>query len=114
MSNRIDYLDSEIEVPEGAYTNVEGETPELNEENFMKLCRKVTEIQLKREDRFIELEGSIKSLEDRLHQVENKLDETDRIVDDFSKIREDVRETAKVVSLMRVEASELQHLEQNP
>lgn len=108
----VDWLPPELEVPPGdLLQNVHGNKPELTEDNFAKLCQKVTELQTKRRDRLEKIDNKLNSMSDKAAKLERKLDNTDKVVDDIHEIRNDLEDTARVLALMKVEASELQHLE---
>lgn len=104
----VDILPSEIEVwpDQNGLRNVEGDEVELNQENFAKLCKKVTEIQMNREKTLDEVEQKLDDLDQKLHELET----SDHVVRDM---KQDLQKTARIISTLRVEAADLKKLKNN-
>lgn len=115
--NQVDYLPPQIEIPNGGLGNVEsGEKPELTRENFAKLCRSVTQIQLKRLDALDRIENKLQDIENRLVGVETELqelniEEINRIDPQaFRRVKSDVEDVGRILSALKTEAMELEEV----
>ncbi len=115
--NQVDYLPPELEVPNGGLENVEsGEKPKPTQENFAKLCRSVTQIQLKRLDALDSIENKLQDIENRLVNVESGLRELDveeiNSIDPqaFRRVKSDVEDVARILSALKTEAMELEEV----
>lgn len=105
------FPDPSIDVPKGDTRNVNGEEPELNQENFIKLCRKVTELVEFNIEKSQEIEDRFRDLEGRLQDLEDKVDDASMTQQELEEAMSISKQALKLVSLARVEASELKHLE---
>ena len=94
-------IPAEIEVfDRRSKENVQGNVPELTQENFAKLCYAVTKRNERTGRKFDELETLADDLTKKLDQLEN----ADYII---KNMKSDVQEISRIVSALRVEASEL-------
>ena len=117
-NERVDYLPLELEVPEGQglETIQTGDMPELTQKNFAKLCRKVTEIQMKRSKALDDIENSLNDIESRLTEIETELQELDvAMINDldlqvFYQVKDDIEDISRIISALKTEAMELEEV----
>jgi len=117
-NERVDYLPLELEIPEGQglETIQTGNMPELTQKNFAKLCRKVTEIQMKRGKALDDIENKLEDIESRITEVEAELQELDvAMINDldlqvFHRVKGDIEDIARILSTLRTEAVELEKI----
>lgn len=102
----VDYIPLELEVRQvgGELANGNGEKPELNKENFAKLCKIVTQLQIRRDSTIDNIINEIGHLEDRIDELEQRVED----VEGVDNIHGEVKKIAQIVSQLRVEASELE------
>lgn len=109
---RVDYLPPELEVPENTgLRNIENdEMPELTRENFAKLCRKMTEIQIKRQDVLESIESRLDDIETRLNEAETAVSELRKNLDiqRFQQVKSDIEDIARIISTLKIEAINLE------
>jgi len=105
---RVDYLPPDLEVPEheelsagGDLQAIEGGRPELNQKNFARLCRKVTEIQMNRQK-------TLDEIENKLDDIEKRLDDIESVVSNHHNIKSDIQDVARIISTLKTEAIELE------
>jgi DNA-binding FrmR family transcriptional regulator len=111
--NRVTPVHPEIDVPSRnnnseLHTINSNEKPELNRENFARLCKEVTEIREKRKNLISKIEGEIRAIEKTVENIDKRLSdiESDLDVDEIRNIRGDIEDVARVISTIKTEAAD--------
>jgi len=84
--------------------------PDLNRENFLKLCAIVTELVEERRGELNRIDEEIKRIDGSVSEIRRELielDEADDVVRNVDQLQKHVNKIARIVSAYRVEASEL-------
>ena len=77
--------------------------PELNRENFVKLCAVVTDLVETRMDQLDSISQELNDLENRIMELES----ADQVSKNVDELHEHVQRIARIVSAYRVEASQI-------
>lgn len=84
--------------------------PELNRENFIKVCAILTDVVETRRARLNDIQNRLEQAEDTIIKLENEvesLDDADQLTNNISDLQDHLHKIAKIVSAYRVEASEI-------
>lgn len=113
VRNQVPLMPLDIDISSGFYSDIESlkpsdltNPPDLNQENFVKLCAVVTKLVNDRMDQLDKVHQEIEDIRSELAELES----ADQVSSNVGELQKHVNKLAKIISAYRVEASELNDL----
>lgn len=109
-NHHVPFMPPDIDVPMTGSNQIKDlepdmlvDPPELNWENFVKLCAMVTTIVDQRKDRLEKIDKQLNVIRNELTELED----ADHVARNVEELQKHVNKLARIVSAYRVEASEI-------